>query len=178
MSVELSAVMAGTLFDAERESLLIALLKEVSDQPETVVVLEHLEMALMGVPRGHLLLGQALDWGALLIGTTLPGHLSRFEIEPLMRRLQVTELTEMSMSETGEVLGALRERIAAHHRLAIEESLLNQVIDAAIPLTGHFPAKAISLVDAASARAVLGGESELSLFDVHTVTARFSEADD
>jgi len=40
MSVELSAVMAGTLFDSERESLLIALLKDVCDQPETVVVLE------------------------------------------------------------------------------------------------------------------------------------------
>jgi ATP-dependent Clp protease ATP-binding subunit ClpA len=173
VSVELSAVMAGTLFDSERESLLIALLKDVSDQPETVVVLEHLEMALIGVPRGHLLLGQALDAGARLIGTTLPGFLSRFEIEPLTRRLQVTELTEMSMSETGEVLVALRERIAAHHRIQIEETLLNPVIETALPLAGHFPAKAISLLDAAAARAVLANEDKLSLFEVHAAAARF-----
>lgn len=177
-AVELSAVMAGTLFDSERESLLIALLKDVSAQPETVVVLEHLEMGLIGVPRGHLLLAQALDGGAGLIGTTLPGFLSRFEIEPLTRRLQVTELTEMSMSETGEVLLALRDRIAAHHRIEIEETLLNPVIETALPLTGHFPAKAISLLDAAAARAVLAGESELSLFDVYTAAARFGEDDD
>jgi ATP-dependent Clp protease ATP-binding subunit ClpA len=175
MSVELSAVMAGTLFDSERESLLIALLKDVSDQPETVIVLEHLEMALIGVPRGHLLLGQSLDSGARLIGTTLRGYLSRFEIEPLKRRLQVTELSEMSMSETGEVLLALRDRIAAHHRIAIQEALLNTVIEIALPLTGHFPAKAISLLDASAARAVLAGEDELSLFDVYTAAARFRE---
>lgn len=175
MTVELSAVMAGTLFDSERESLLIALLKDVSDQPETVVVLEHLEMALIGVPRGHLLLGQALDGGARLIGTTLPGYLSRFEIEPLTRRLQVTELIEMSMSETGEVLVTLRDRIAAHHRITIDETLLDAVIETALPLTAHFPAKAISLLDGAAARAVLAGESELSLFDVYTAGARFRE---
>ena len=173
MSVELSAVMAGTLFDSERESLLIALLKDVRDQPETVVVLEHLEMALIGVPRGHLLLGQALDVGARLIGTTLAGYLSKFEIEPLTRRLQVTELSEMSMSETGEVLVTLRDRIAAHHRITIDETLLDAVIEAALPLPGHFPAKAISLLDAGAARAVLAGESELSLFDVYTAAARF-----
>jgi ATP-dependent Clp protease ATP-binding subunit ClpA len=177
MSVELSAVMAGTLFDSERESLLIALLKDVSDQPETVVVLEHLEMALMGVPRGYLLLGEALDRDARLIGTTLPGYLSRFEIEPLTRRLQVTELIEMSMSETGEVLVTLRDRIAVHHHIAIQEALLDTVIETALPLPGHFPAKAISLLDAAAARSVLAGESELSLFDVYTAAARFREED-
>lgn len=175
VSVELSAVMAGTLFDSERESLLITLLKDVADQPEAIVVMEHLEMALIGVPRGHLLLGQALDGGARLIGTTLPGHLSRFELAPLARRLQVTELTEMSMSETGEVLRALRERIAAHHHFAIDESLLNSVIETALPRTGTFPAKAISLLDAAAARAVLAGENELSLFYVYATAARISD---
>jgi ATP-dependent Clp protease ATP-binding subunit ClpA len=164
--------MAGTLFDSERESLLIALLKDVEEQPETVVVLEHLEMALMGVPRGHLLVGQALDRGARLIGTTLPSHVSRFEIAPLPRRLQVTELTEMSLSETAEVLSMLRDRIAEHHQIGIDESLLSAVLDTALSLTGHFPAKAISLLDGAAARAVLAGEIELSLFDIYTAAAR------
>lgn len=175
LTVELSAVMAGTLFDSDRESLLIALLRDVSDQPDVVVVLEHLEMALIGVPRGHLLLGQALDRGARLIGTTLPGHLSRFEIEPLMRRLQVTELEEMSVDQTGEVLLALRDRIAAHLSIEIEESLLSSIIETALPLTGQFPAKAISLLDAAAARAVLAGESKLSLFDVYSAAPGFRE---
>ncbi|MEK6324268.1 MAG: AAA family ATPase [Acidobacteriota bacterium] len=177
MSIELSAVMAGTLFDSERESLLIALLKDMEEQPQAVFVLEHLEMALIGVPRGHLLLGQALDRSARLIGTTLPGYLTRFEIAPLTRRLQVTELSAMSLSETAGVLLALRDRIAAHHNIAIEETLLSAVIETALPVTGHFPAKAISLLDAAAARAVLAGEAELSLFDIYTAAARFREDD-
>jgi ATP-dependent Clp protease ATP-binding subunit ClpA len=177
LSVELSAVMAGTLFDSERESLLIALLKDVRDQPETVVVLEHLEMALLGVPRGHLLLGQALDGGARLVGTTLPSFLSRFEIEPLARRLHIAQLNEMTLNETGEVLLALRKAIAQHHQITLDERLLKPVIDAALPLTGHFPAKAIALLDAAAAIAVLAAETELSLFDVHTAAARVPGAD-
>lgn len=177
MSVELSAVMSGTLFDSERESLLMALLKGATDQPGTVVVLEHVEMALMGVPRGHLLLGEALDRGARLIGTTLPGYLSRFEVAPLARRLQVTELAEMSLSETGEVLRVLRGRIAEHHKIAIDELLLNAVVETAFSLAGHFPAKAISLLDGAAARALLAGESELSLFDVYSAASRFRQVD-
>jgi ATP-dependent Clp protease ATP-binding subunit ClpA len=171
LSLDLSAVMAGTLFDSERESLLTALLKDVEEQPSIVVVMEHLEMAVIGAPRGHLLLGQALDRRIRAIGTTLPAYLSRFEVAPLKRRLQVIELTEMSVSETSEVLQALRERIAAHHHIEIDESLLDAVLDTAIALTGQLPAKAISLLDAAAARAVLAGESELSPFDVHSAAA-------
>jgi ATP-dependent Clp protease ATP-binding subunit ClpA len=173
MSLELGAVMAGTLFDSERESLLIALLKDVANEPQTIVVLEHLEMALLGVPRGHLLLGQALDGGARLIGTTLPAHQSRFEIEPLSRRVHVAELSEMGVSETAEVLLALKERIATHHQIEIGEPLLHAIVETALPLAGHLPAKAISLLDSAAARAVLALESELSLFDVYAAAARF-----
>jgi len=173
MSVELGALMAGTLFDSERESLLIALLKDVIDAPETIVVMEHLEMALIGVPRGHLLLGQALDQRARLIGTTLPAYQSRFEIPPLSRRVQIAELTEMGLGETTEVLRALRVRIADHHQVAIGEPLLDAAVDTALPLAGHLPAKAISLLDSAAARAVLAGESEVGLFDLYAAAARF-----
>jgi ATP-dependent Clp protease ATP-binding subunit ClpA len=175
LSIELGAVMAGTLFDSERESLLIALLDDVTEQSEVIVVLEHLEMALLGVPRGHLLLGQALDRGARLIGTTLPGSLSRFKIEPLSRRVHVAELSEMGLSETGDVLRTLRDRIAGHHQIKINDTLMEAVIETALPLEGHFPAKAIALLDAAAARAVLAREDELSLFDVYNAGARFRE---
>lgn len=177
ISIELSAMMSGTLFDSERESLLIALLKDAEAQSQTVVAIEHLEMALIGVPRGLLLLSEALDRGIRLIGTTLPAHAARFAVAPLARRLHVIELTEMGLSETGEVLLALRERISQHHRIKIEETLLKAVIDASLPLTRQFPAKAISLLDTAAATAVLAGENELSLFDVHTAAARYADDD-
>ena len=54
LSVDLGVLMAGTLFDSERESLLANLFKEARlAEPSVVLVLEHLELALIGVPRGH-----------------------------------------------------------------------------------------------------------------------------
>lgn len=176
VSVELGAVMAGTLFDSERESLLIALLKDASAQPQTVVVMEHMEMALIGVPRGHLLLGQALDDGARLIGTTLPAFESRFEVAPLERRLSLVELAEMGTDETSEVLSALRDRIAKHHQVEIGEPLIHAAIEAARPLAGHFPAKAIAMLDGAAVRAVLSDEREVSEFDICGAAAHAREA--
>jgi ATP-dependent Clp protease ATP-binding subunit ClpA len=113
-----------------------------------------------------LLLCEALDRGVRLIGTTLPVYVSRFEAPPLARRTEVIELTEMTLSETRETLGALRQRISDHHHIEISEGLLDSVVDAALSMRGHLPAKAISLLDGAAARAVLAGDAELSAFDI------------
>jgi len=173
LSVDLGAVMAGSLFESEREALLIALTRDVADAREAIVVFEHLEMALLGLPRGHLLLAQAVDRGMRVIGTTLPGYQSRFEIEPLSRRVHVTELAEMGPADTVEVLRAVRKKIAEHHQMNISDSLIESVVETALPLEGCYPAKAITLLDAASARAMLAGETELTLFDLYGAASRF-----
>ena len=172
LSVEMSALMAGTLFDSERESLLMALLKEVADEPNRIVVMEHLEMALIGVPRGHLLLVQSLDKGARIVGTTLPDHLSRFDVAPLRRRLRACELEELKIVETTEILRAVRDQIAEHHGISIGDSFLDVAVEASMGLDGHLPAKAISLVDAAAARAAMCGERELDNYYLHEAVAR------
>jgi len=172
VAVDLGLVMSGTLFDSERENLLIVLLREVVDQPDLVVLMEHLEMALIGVPRGRLLLAQALDRGAKLIGTTLPAHQSIFSIEPLSRRVHFIALPEMGLNETAEVLSAIRSRIAGHHQIAMSESILEAIIERSLSLEGRLPAKAILLADAAAARAALSNEPELNLFDLHAAAAR------
>jgi ATP-dependent Clp protease ATP-binding subunit ClpA len=178
VSVDLGALMAGTLFDSERENLLSALLNELNQTPRTVLALEHLELALKSVPRGALLISRALDAGARLIGTTLPRFASAFEAPPLARRAQLVELAEMTADRTFEVLTALRDVIAGHHRVQIPEPLLHLAIETAETLTGHFPAKAITLVDAAAARAVLTGESEVSPFDLHLAADRLVGSDE
>ena len=171
LAVDLGVVMSGTLFDSERENLLIALLNDVIDQPHFVVIMEHLEMALIGVPRGGLLLAQAFDRGAKLIGTTLPSYQSIFSIEPLSRRVHFTLLPEMLFHETEEVLSALRSRIADHHQIAISDAILEALVERSLSLEGHLPAKAILLADAAASRAALSNERELNLFDLHAAAA-------
>jgi hypothetical protein len=64
-----------------------------------------------------------------------------------------------------------------HHHINIGETLLKVVVDASLPLSGQFPAKAISLLDSAAAAAVRGGENEHSVCDVQMAAARFAGDD-
>lgn len=163
--VDLGVLMAGTLFDSEREQLLSTLLKESLAAPDTVLVVEHMELALAGVPRGAWLLAQALDQGLKLIGTVLNAR--GLEVEPLARRIQAVELTEPWPEEMLELLLRLRERIAQHHRVSIAEPLVQATIENARLLAGCLPARAINLLDAAAARAALAGRQEVTLSDLY-----------
>jgi ATP-dependent Clp protease ATP-binding subunit ClpA len=176
VSVDLGVLMAGTLFDSDRENLLAALLKEAGESADTVLAMEHIEVGLIGVPRGPLVMADALDKGLRLIGTTLPNYLYGFETAPLARRLHLVELCEMGLDESLEVLTALRDGVSKHHRVEIGESLAQSAIDVSLALAGRLPAKAIALLDAAAARAVLSGEGRVSDYDLYTAAARYNES--
>ncbi|HUQ32706.1 MAG TPA: hypothetical protein VM095_11335 [Pyrinomonadaceae bacterium] len=166
LAVDLGVLMAGTLFDTERESLLAALFKEALSAPGVVLALEHLELALVGVPRGQWLLAQALDQGLKVVGTLLSA--ACLELAPLARRIQIVELSEPWPDEMSTVLLALRERIAEHHRVEIGEAIIRAVIENDQWTTGCLlPARAINLLDTAAARAALAGKREVSLSDVY-----------
>lgn len=174
LSVDLGVLMAGTLFDSERENLLAALLKEALDATGIVLALEHLELALLGVPRGQWLLAQALDQGLKMIGTLL--NTSWLEVAPLARRLQVVELTEPWPEEMTPMLLTLRERIAQHHQVQIDESIVQSVVENAQWIRGCLPARAINLLDTAAARASLAGKDEVSLSDIYLGCSMFPQS--
>lgn len=176
IEVNLGAMMVGTLFDAERENLLAALLGEATKQASAIVAMEHAEMGLINVPRGALLLEQALDNGAKLLATTLPGYVSRFMVGALARRAQVIELNEMTVSDTEAVLLGLRERLEKHHRVCIDEAVARAAVEIAGPLEGRFPAQAIALLDKAAARAALTGATVLSEYDIFLASMRMRKA--
>jgi AAA lid domain-containing protein len=167
--VDVATLLAGTIFDAERENLLATLFKEAIAQPETIVALEHMELCFFSY--GPLQLTQALDAGAKLIGTTLAGHLPRFQVHPVIRRLHVMELAEPDEIEVCRILQALREPIAAHHRLDIDATCLRGCVQSAAELPGHFPAKAIDLLDAAASRAAVSGASVLGMDDIYNAAS-------
>lgn len=165
IAVDLGVIMAGTLFDSERENLLSALLKEATLASGTVLVLEHLELTLSNVPRSPWLLAQALEHGLKLMGTALDAR--GLEIDPLARRLHVIELTEPWPEEMPLILLALRERIARHHRVQIDESIVQAVLENARWIAGCQPARAIKLLDAAAVKATLSGKREVTLSDLY-----------
>jgi ATP-dependent Clp protease ATP-binding subunit ClpA len=174
VAVDLGTLMAGTLFESERENLLYALLGEAATATDLVLVLEHLELALHGESRGPLLLAQALEQGLKLVGTVLDARL--LEPEPLARRTQVVELTEPWPEELTEMLLALRERIAQHHRVRIDEEIVQAAIAHAQSLAGCMPAKVITPLDAAAVKASLAGSAKVSLQELYCTLSMFPQS--
>ncbi len=176
VSVDLGSMMAGTLFDGDRERLLASILGEASASAAGVILaLEHFEQAVFGVPRGPLLLTQALDSGLKVIGTNADRGIFRFLVPPLVGRTSTVELKELSLEETLEVVTAQRTILSNHHRTEIESSLLPAVVERARSLKGLFPSKALALLDAAAAHARLSGAARVRLEDVYLAATRFDE---
>ncbi|NIA13575.1 MAG: hypothetical protein GWP08_05795 [Nitrospiraceae bacterium] len=167
LTLDLSKLFAGALFDAERETMLCNLLDELAQTPERLVAIERLDLAVRETPHGPMLLIRALDNGVRLAGTAAPTYLPRFHAEPLGRRVHTIELEEMEPEETLGVLLNLREALGAHHRVEIDDSIARATVAAAGPLEGNYPAKAVTLLDAAAAKAALGGTHVIGLDDVY-----------
>ena len=173
VAVDLGGLFAGTLFDSDRETLLAAVLAETDGNCAVVLALEHLELALRPQTHGPLVLAQALDRGRRLVGTLLPQYAARCA-EPLVRRTRVISLEELSAAETAEVLRVLKPRMAAHHRIEIDESCLAAAVRESHRLPGCLPAKALALLDAAAARAAVSGAQVAAVDDILCAARRFA----
>jgi hypothetical protein len=169
--IDLGVLFSGTLFDAEREKLLRALLQEAGS--EIVVALERLELAFLEAPHGPMLLEEARAEGTKILGTTYPRFVEA--LTPLHGRLQIVELTELTQAETLQVLETRREALAKHHRVRIPESACAVTVERSKSLVGTWPAKAIDLLDAACACAVLAGAPGVEALHVYLAACRLPE---
>jgi ATP-dependent Clp protease ATP-binding subunit ClpA len=169
LAVNMGAVMAGTLFESEREAL------REAHELDAVLAMEQAEWALMGVPRGLVLLREALDHGVRMIATTAPEHASRFNAHPLASRLEAVRLKELCPSDTRRILEQLRPSIAGHHRVEIAADVEHEAVERSRAMEGALPGKAVKLLDAAAARASLSGSSVVSLMDIYIAASRMPE---
>lgn len=165
LAVNMGTIMAGTLFESEREAVLTSLLREAINSG-AVLALEQAEWAVIGVPRSFVLLRDALDRGVRLMATSLPEHGRRFGIHPLASRLEIIQLNELCVGDTCRVLEALRPSIATHHGVQIDTEVEHAVVERSLSMEGSLPGKAVGLLDAAAARANLTGSSVVTLIDV------------
>jgi ATP-dependent Clp protease ATP-binding subunit ClpA len=173
LAVNMGALMAGALFESEREALLASLLREARHSG-AVLAMEQAEWAVAGVPRGLVLLREALDRGVRIIATSAPEHDSRFQVHPLASRLDVVRLKELGQGDTIQVLQSLRPSIAAHHRVEIGAEVELAAVERALSMEGSLPGKAVGLLDSAAARASLAGNSMVALIDVYLAASRMS----
>ena len=163
ISLDLSAMVAGSKFRGEFEERLKAVLKEIQDAEGGIITF---------VDEIHTLVGAGAADGAMdasnmlkpmlargelrLIGaTTLDEYRERIEKDSaLERRFQQVFVGEPSVEDTVAILRGLKERYEAHHKVTIADSAL--VAAAGLSnryITGRqLPDKAIDLVDEAASR--------------------------
>jgi len=175
LSVDLSCLLAGALWEGEREKLLAAALEEAIAGGAVALALERLELAVMTAPLTPWLLAGALDRGARLAATCLPPYVERLAQGPLERRIDVIEVTELAREDAAAVLGHLRETLAAHHGVAIDAPVVEAAVARSSSLSGPLPGKAITLLDAAAARAAMLHQPAVTLCDLYLVASRMRE---
>jgi ATP-dependent Clp protease ATP-binding subunit ClpA len=174
-SVDLACLMAGVLWDHEREKLFNIALEEAAASGSMVLVLERLELAVATVPLTPWLLAGALN-RARLAATCLPSSVQQLDEGPLARRMDLIEITELAREDAAAVLGHLRDTLVAHHGVAIDAPVVEAVVARSLSLAGKLPDKAVTLLDAAAARAALLKQPEVTLSDVYLAASRMKEA--
>ena len=163
ISLDLSAMVAGSKFRGEFEERLKAVLKEIQEAEGGVITfIDELHTLVgAGAADGSMdasnMLKPMLARGELrLIGaTTLDEYRERIEKDSaLERRFQQVYVGEPTVEDTVAILRGLKERYEAHHKVTIADSAL--VAAAALSsryITGRqLPDKAIDLVDEAASR--------------------------
>ena len=163
ISLDLSAMVAGSKFRGEFEERLKAVLKEIKEAEGNVITfIDELHTLVgAGAADGSMdasnMLKPMLARGELrLIGaTTLDEYRERIEKDSaLERRFQQVYVGEPSVEDTVAILRGLKERYEAHHKVTIADSALV----AAAQLSNRYitgrqlPDKAIDLVDEAASR--------------------------
>jgi ATP-dependent Clp protease ATP-binding subunit ClpB len=162
-SLDMAALIAGAKYKGEFEERLKAVIKEVVDSNEEVILFIDEIHTLVGAGGGQgsmdaaNILKPALARGELrTIGaTTLDEYQKYFESDKaLERRFQSVFVDEPSMEDTISILRGLRERYENYHKV----QLLDEAVIAAAELSHRYiserklPDKAIDLIDEASAK--------------------------
>ena len=172
--VDLAEILAGTLFDAERENLLVTLLEEAK-APGLVLCVERVDLVRLALPEGPLVLDAALEEGVRLIGTATPQAIGFLRSLPLAHRIRLVEIDEPDAGTVLDVLLVVRDQLARYHQVTIEDPLVRAAAERAAFLEGYFPAKAIALLDAAASRAALAGSPAVELIHVYLAAGEFPE---
>jgi len=176
LSLDLTSLLAGALWEAEREKLFNAALED-APRGKSILVLEHLELAVMTSPMAPWLLASALERGVRLAGTSLPGFIEKLARGPLAHRIDTIELGELARQDTAEALAQLKDSIAEHHGVTIEVKTVEAALARSLSLRGDLPDKAIALLDAAAARAAVQNQQAVTLCDVYLAASRMPNAE-
>ena len=162
ITLDISALVAGSKYRGEFEDRLKKVIKEVTDAKDVILFIDEM----------HTLIGAGSAEGSLDAAAILKPPLSRGEIQvigattideyrkhlekdsALERRFQTVVVNEPSEEQTVRILEGLRDKYEAHHQVRYTEEALH----AAVSLSNRYiqdrylPDKAIDVIDEAGAR--------------------------
>ena len=163
VSLDISAMVAGSKYRGEFEDRLKAVLKEITDADGQIIIFIDELHTIVGagaaegsVDAGNMLKPMLARGELRCVGaTTLDEYRKHIEKDPaLERRFQPVLVGEPSVQDTIAILRGLKERYQVHHKVRIQDSALV----AAATLSQRYiadrflPDKAIDLVDEAASR--------------------------
>jgi len=161
-SLDMGALLAGTKYRGDFEQRLKAVLKQLSENPKSILFIDEIHTIIgAGAASGGTLdasnlLKPALSTGALkCIGATTYGEFRQiFEKDhALSRRFQKVDVPEPSVAETVEILKGLKTRFEQHHGVKYAPAALTSAAELAARFINdrHLPDKAIDVIDEAGA---------------------------
>ena len=170
LSLDLSAVVAGTKFRGQFEERLKKIIAELRENEDCIVFIDELHTLVgAGSAEGTLdaanILKPALSRGEIqVIGATTPNEY-RKSIEKdraLERRFQAVKVAPPSEEEAVKIISGIVERYEAFHQIRYSKEAVNAAVyQSSRYITDRFlPDKAIDVLDEAGARAKLRYDSE------------------
>ncbi|MFA6528789.1 MAG: AAA family ATPase, partial [Candidatus Gracilibacteria bacterium] len=162
LNLDISSLIAGTMYRGEFENRLKQVISEVKNNPDIILFIDELHTIVgAGAQEGQMdvsnMIKPALSRGELQVigATTLNEYKKYIEKDAaLERRFQPIIVNEPSVEDAIEILRGLKDRYEAHHKVEITDD----AIIAAVTLSNRFimdrflPDKAIDLIDEASAK--------------------------
>ncbi|KAK7056755.1 chaperone ATPase hsp78 [Paramarasmius palmivorus] len=183
LSIDLSAIMAGSGIRGQFEEKFKALIRDIEEEAGKVICFidEVHTLFQLGKAEGSIDAGQmikpALARGLQLVGATTPDEYRKTigKDAALERRFQPVQISEPSVESTISILRGLKPRYEVHHGVEISDSALvtAAVYSARYVSDRYLPDKAIDLVDEAASALRLAQESkpdELEQLDREVMT--------
>jgi ATP-dependent Clp protease ATP-binding subunit ClpA len=161
-ALDMGALLAGTKYRGDFEQRLKAVLKQLADNPKSILFIDEIHTIIgAGAASGGTLdasnlLKPALSQGTLkCIGaTTYTEYRQIFEKDhALSRRFQKIDVPEPSIAETIEILKGLKSRFEQHHGVKYSPAAITSAAELAARYINdrHLPDKAIDVIDEAGA---------------------------
>ena len=169
LSLDLSAMVAGTKYRGEFEERIKNILKEVQKAGNVILFIDELHTIVgAGSAEGAVdaanIIKPALGRGEIRVvgATTLDEYRKYIEKDAaLERRFQPVTVSEPTQETAVQILMGLRDKYEAHHKLTITD----EAIEAAVKLSARYindrflPDKAIDLMDEAASQVRMDAES-------------------